>query len=124
MPPVDLPNIDAMLLDFFGSRLSVPVHMKVPQDRPASFVRVWRTGGGALNRAVDQPLVTVQGWAQSDLAAHDLAAECRDLLLNEASGMPLVRSVEVVSGPYLDPDPDSRQPRYTVTARLTVRGRR
>lgn len=124
MPPVELPNVDAMLLAFFGPRLSVPVHMKVPETRPESFVRAWRVGGGAMNRAVDQPLVTVQGWAKSDLAAHDLAAKCRDLLLNESAALPLVRRVEVVSGPYLDPDPDSKQPRYTVTARLIVRGRR
>ena len=124
MPPVSPPNVDVMLIEFFTPRLQVPVHSRVPSSRPASFVRAWRTGGGAVNRVIDQPLITVQAWAASDYEASELAGECRDLLLNEATGMPLVRQVEIVSGPYLDPDPDSQQPRYSVNARLTTRGRR
>ena len=124
MPSVSLPNVDAMLLNFLSARITPPVHITVPDPRPETFVRAWRTGGGPLNRAVEQALVTVQAWAPTNLTAHALAAACRDVLLNDNTGMPLVRNVEVVSGPYLDPDPDSRHPRYTVTARLTVRGHR
>lgn len=124
MPPVELVSVDEMLRNFLVAHVSVPVHVKVPSARPKQFVRAWRVGGGATNRVLDQPLVTVQGWAESDAKAEALARACRDALMNDYKGMALVRGVEIVSGPYMDPDPDSSTPRYTVTARLTVRGKR
>lgn len=110
-----------MVRTFLLSKVSVPVSVKVPNPRPVSFVRAWRVGGGPINRVLDEPLVTVQGWGTSTVAASQLAEQCRDALLNEYTEMPLVRAVEVVSGPYLDPDPDSQTDRYTVTVRLRVR---
>lgn len=124
MPPVELPSVPEILRDFLVSKLSpTPVHVNVPRNRPTEFVRAWRTGGGAINRVLDEPIVTMQGWAASDARAEALAAKCRDALLNGYTGMPLVRGVEIISGPYSDPDPDSETPRYTVTARLRVRGK-
>lgn len=125
MPHVQLPSVPEILRGFLAGRLApTPVHVNVPRTRPAEFVRAWRTGGGAINRVLDEPIITVQGWAASDARAEELAARCRDALLNDYTGMPLVRGVEIISGPYRDPDPDSETPRYTVTARLRVRGKR
>lgn len=124
MPDVELVSVDEILRGFLIGVVTVPVHGVVPEVRPAEFVRAWRTGGGPINRAIDEPLVTVQAWAESRARAEDIARACLHALLNDYTAMPLVRSVEIVSGPYLDPDPDSRSPRYSINARLRVRGRR
>ena len=101
------------------------VHIKVPSTRPESFLRVWRTGGAAVNRVLDQPLVTVESWSsKSDKIAVDNANTARQLLLNASGVMPLVRGVEEVTGLYFDPDPVSGVTRYTFTVRLRVRATR
>lgn len=111
------------------------VHIKVPSTRPVSFLRVWRTGGAAVNRVLDAPLITVESWSDSgsktadgksgsDKIAVDNANTARQLLLNASGVMPLVRGVEEVTGLYFDPDPVSGVTRYTFTVRLRVRATR
>ena len=124
MPDVELPSVDELLLGFLAGKVTVPVSVIVPEGRPAEFVRAWRTGGGPINRVLDEPLVTVQAWAASAARAEDIARECLHALLNDYTQMPLVRGMEILSGPYMDPDPESRSPRYSINARLRVRGRR
>ena len=119
----ELASIDQLLFEFAGPRMSVPVKVGVPADRPAEFLRVERLGGGPDNRALDKPLVMGQGWAQSRARAEDIAAEFRDLLMNRYGEAHLIRGVLDVNGPYFDPDPDSYTPRFTVTATLSVRAR-
>lgn len=97
------------------------VHTRVPNPRPATFLRVWRTGGAAINRVLDAPLITVQSWAATDKVASDNANAARDALLNNSAEMTLVRGVEEVTGPYYDPDPVSGATRYTFTMRLRVK---
>lgn len=121
MATIDFPDAESMVRIFLDSRLSVPVSTKVPSLRPKRFVRVWRTGGSALNRIVDQPQMTVTCTAATSVTASDDARAARYALLNESSGMPLVRHVEDVSGVYYDPDPDTNEDRYSFTVRLTVR---
>lgn len=121
MATVDFPDAEALVGGFLRSRLTPPVSTKVPNPRPKRFVRAWRTGGAALNRVVDQPQVTVTCTAPSSVTASDDARAARYALMNESSGMPLVRRVEDVSGVYYDPDPDTNEDRYSFTVRLTVR---
>lgn len=99
----------------------VPVATLVPKDRPERFVRVWRNGGTAMNRAVDRPLITVEAWAPTSPAASSLARACRHALLDASRAMPIVRRVVEISGPYSSPDPESRTPRYRFSVQLTVR---
>lgn len=101
------------------------VYIKVPATRPKTFLRVWRTGGAAVNRVLDEPLITVESWSsESDKIAVDNANAARELLLNASGVMPLVRGVEEVTGLYYDPDPVSGVTRYTFTVRLRVRAAR
>lgn len=118
------PDVEVMVRQFLLARLSVPVATKVPSSRPASFVRVWRSGGAAINRVLDQPVMTVQAWASDDGEAAELARVCREALLSDYTSMPLVRGVEEVGGPYFDPDPDTGIDRYTFNMSLQVRARR
>lgn len=117
-------SVDAMVLSFLTPRVSVPVHVSVPEDRPESFIVARRNGGGALNRAIDVATVTVDAWADRDLAASELAEQARTAFLNESLAMPLVSGVEELTGPYSVPDPESKSPRFRFSMRLTIRAAR
>jgi len=120
-----LPDVETLVIAFLNARLApIQAHSKVPASRPATFVRAWRTGGAALNRVIDQPIISVQAWAPDGVSASDLAQDCREHLFNEYTLMPLVRSVEEVSGLYYDPDPTAGIDRYTFSVQLSVRAAR
>lgn len=116
------PDSEALVVQFLKMKLgAVHVSTKVPKTRPAEFVRVWRTGGAAANRVLDQPIITVQAWGVN---SHDLIRQCREWLFNEYVLMPLVRGVEETTGPYFDPDPGSNEDRYSCSVQLQVRAAR
>lgn len=98
-------------------------HGSVPNERPARFVRVWRTGGAAVNRVLDSPILTFQAWGIDEPDAWEIANRARDYMFAGYTAMPLVRGVEEVSGPYYDPDPDSDSERVTFSHRLRVRAK-
>jgi len=118
------PDVDAMVRVFLLPRVSVPVHISVPKDRPDSFIRAWRNGGAATNRVLDNATVTVEAWADSSVKAAELAEDVRGLFHHEYTAMPLVRGVEEISGPYSIPDPESGTARYRFSVRLRVRAAR
>lgn len=99
----------------------VRVATKVPADRPVRFIRAWRNGGSASSRVQDNPTVTVDCWAASDVDALELASRCRDAFLNNYTAMPLVRGVEETGSFYSVPDPESGSSRYRFSVRLRVR---
>lgn len=120
-----LPDVEALVVAFLKPVISpVKVATKVPATRPASFVRVYRTGGAALNRVLDQPQITVDAWAASEVDAFELASKCREALLSNASQMQLVRGATEVGGLHLNPDPGTNTPRYRFTVGLSVRAGR
>lgn len=124
---MSFPDIEALVRQHLLSgayEAGAGVFTRVPSPRPVTFLRVWRTGGAAINRVLDQPLITVQSWASTDKIASDNANVARDLLLNASGAMSLVRGVEEVTGPYYDPDPVSDATRYTFTMRMRVRASR
>lgn len=122
-----LPDTEAIVGEFLRSVVTVPVSGLVPNPRPGRFVRVWRTGGPAMSRVVDQPQLTVQAWDESSsAAAWELMSACREALLGAArlDAMPLVRRVYMVGGPYYDPDPESGAHRYSMTVAFRIRATR
>lgn len=119
-----LVDAEALVVAFLTPLASVHVGTKVPDPRPASFVRVWRTGGAAVNRILDRPFITVQAWAADEVAASELARKCRQALFDGYTGMPLVRGVVETAGPYSDPDPSTGIPRYSFTHQLSIRAHR
>lgn len=122
---MSFPDAEAMVRSFLAAKVApVRVQTKVPANRPATFVRVWRTGGAAVNRVLERPLITVQAWDTNSVAAIELAGKCRHSLLNHSAEIPLVRAVEEVTGPYYDPDPDTGIDRYSFTVQLSVRAKR
>jgi hypothetical protein len=122
MPAVEFPDVEALLVAFIKAETSLTkVGTKVANPRPPRYVRLSRTGGGAMNRVVERAQVT---FTAGGAAAHDDAQACRSALLNRYTQMPLVRAVHEVTGPYFDPDPDTAEDRYTFTVELIVRGHR
>lgn len=104
---------------------SVPVGTRVPDPRPAAFVRVLRTGGPQDTPVTDWAQLTVEAWANDEAEAADLAAMCRALLMSTpghvVAGTP-VCGYQEFTGPQNMPDPTSAQPRYSFTIRLRLRG--
>lgn len=117
-------DVEAVVADFFRAESQVDIFTKLPKQRPAEFVQVTRTGGAAVNRVLDRPIVTVTGWAADKGRAAELLGVFRDLLQHRSSEIPLVRGVEEATGPYYDPDPESGVPRYSVSFRMRVRATR
>lgn len=120
----DFRDPETMVGAFLRSRLVPPVSTKVPNPRPARFIRAWVTGGSSINRVVERVHVTVTCAADNTVTASDDARAARYALLNEYTAMPLVRGVEDISRPYYDPDPDTGGDRYSFTVRMTIRGAR
>ena len=121
---MSFPDVEQMLRGFLADETTHTVVIEIPGSRPAVFIRVWRSGGAAVNRVLERPVITVESWAGDFTTAHDNLQECRDLLLNSGDRLPLVRRMEEISGPYRDPDPDSNTPRYSMTVRPSVRAAR
>ncbi|MFF2054115.1 hypothetical protein ACFVU2_21090 [Leifsonia sp. NPDC058194] len=119
-----LDDVEAMVVAFLDARVTQPVSTRIPNPRPATFVRAWRTGGSAVNRVLEQAQITVQGWASDDVSAGDLTRQCRGSLFNDYTAMPLVKRVEEVAGLYYDPDPETGISRYSFTVSLMVRAHR
>lgn len=121
-------DAEAMVIAFLQERIpDVDIASKVPNPRPRQFLRVWRSGGIASNRIVDNPHLTISGTVEPDdegagsVDASELTQRARTLIFEESSGMPLVREVREVVGFRSDPDPDTDADRYTFTVALRVR---
>lgn len=104
----------------------VPVVVKIPDERPPSFVAVPRVGGTKKTLVTDGPTIGFQCWAARDKAASDLAQVVRALVHSlpgtDSLGVPVYR-VQEFAGPVNLPESLSASPRYTFTAALDVRGR-
>lgn len=122
---VVFPDPEALLVAYLGGVLAVPVATKVPNPRPASFVRLARIGGNRRDLVTDMPVLVVECWAASEPDASDLATLARAhvaALAQETVNGAYVRSVEEVGGPVPFPDPVSGSPRYQFTVRLSLKG--
>lgn len=116
-------DVEAMVKPFIGSRVAgTKVGTKVPNPRPASFVRAWVTGGAAVNRVLERVQITIDVWGTSTAASSGMIGDIRHAFLNDYTEMPLVRGVEEITRPYFNPDGDIDRYRFTVA--LMVRAGR
>lgn len=103
---------------------------RVPNPRPARFVRVRATGGQQLSINVDQPTVVVEGYADTDTDAAELTALATAILLQAGRDRQLGRAavvspgIAVIGRPQNLPDPVTDQARYTATLTVALRGSR
>lgn len=122
---MSLPDVEAMGVAFLKPLVApVKVATKVANPRPTESVRVFRTGGAALNRVLEEAQLTVDAEAATQERAFELASKCREGFLHQSRLMPLVRGVNEVGGLYFAPDPETNIPRYRFTVGLMVRSGR
>lgn len=106
------------------------VFSRVPDDRHerTSFIVATRVGGTARNEVTDEPVVTIEAWATSEEASHDLCQEFRAYLHGlpdqiEADN-PIYRVTEL-AGPSFFPDTDTPDPPrdlHRMSMQFAVRG--
>ncbi|MBW3663572.1 MAG: hypothetical protein KY469_10775 [Actinobacteria bacterium] len=128
--PVAFPDIEAALVAWLPTVLAAhgidqPVTTRVPNPRPARFIRVVRTGGPQRNVVVDGAQVTFECWDDDAPAAAHTARIVRAVVaaarnVRTPSGE-LIYHTDEFSGPALLPDV-SGQPRYSWTVQLHTRG--
>lgn len=119
------PDVEVLAVAFLRSQVApVAVGAKVPTTRPSQYVRAFRTGGAASNRALEEAQITVDAAAETEAEAWALASACREAFLHRYTLMPLVRAATEISGLHSTPDPDTNTPRYRFTVALMVRAGR
>lgn len=117
--------VEQALVAYLGPLVSpATVATRVPQSRPAAFVKVTRSGGDVLNIGQSRPRVLVECWGNTDSAAWDLAAKAWDALYESDQSAEIRPGVEVMdvdlTEPVNFPDIASGSPRYQFLASLTV----
>ena len=120
----DLPGI---LIVWLRPQLSAPAKIgaKLPEPR-GTFVLIREVGGTWVWPFVDDVTLTVEVWAPTHALAHDLIQDVRARLWSlrrpgtVVAGVPIYH-VEEFARPAWLPDPESDEPRYTMT--LSVRHR-
>lgn len=127
---IAFPDVEEILVNYLQARLvahgdTATVHDAVPNPRPPRFVTVVRVGGPRRNLFVDSASIAVECWAATPKQAHDLCQLTRGLIHaavgTSVAGVQVYR-VDEFSGPVRLPDPESQQPRYTMTVSVSVRG--
>ncbi|MFJ1895908.1 hypothetical protein [Streptomyces sp. NPDC088115] len=129
-PLVLMPDAVAVVVGYLRGALKahgkpVPVVSRIPSPRPSAFVRVQRIGGTRQTPVSDRPRLDVHCWAESESAAHDLAALSR-ALLGDIPGVRdgvTVYGVSEVGGPMWLPDDQTSAPRYAFAVEIHMRGR-
>lgn len=122
---IRFPDAEQLVVDYLDAALPQPVSTRVPSPRPASFVRVLRTGGPRATRVSDAAQITIEAFGNLESVAADLIREARalidDLRGKTVAGVVVYR-VEELGGPANLPDPTTDQHRYTFTAVVHTRG--
>lgn len=121
---VEMAVADHLTTALAAHGMAVPVVNGVPHDRPSRYVLVLRIGGTQSNLITDRPRIVAECCDTSGPGAADLAAAVRALLgaiaPGQIGGIWVDKVVDL--GLVYSPDPDTNDPRYLVTAELTVRG--
>lgn len=116
------PDAVSIVCDHLRTELSpTPAVSRVPTTRPDTFVRVQRVGGVRRNLVTDEATLTVEAWAATEQAAHDLSQLARAHVYAMPGDGDVYRVTEI-SGPSLLPDPLSDQPRYSFTVAVATVG--
>lgn len=110
-------GIEAIMVGFLnGAGLPAPAAAVAPEEWPASFYTVERTGGAGDFR-MDRPTVAVQAWAPTLAEAERLiAAADRALIAGLADGAPVTSCRRVGLARF----PVDGKPRYQALYSITM----
>lgn len=117
--------VEQALVAYLGPKVTpATVATKVPQTRPAAFVKVTRAGGDVLSIGQSRVRVLFECWASTDSAAWTLAGTTWGAVWDADDPDEIHPGVEVMevelSEPVNYPDLASGSPRYQFLASLTV----
>lgn len=125
MSAVTFPDVAAVVISRLKTALPLlAFHHDVPNPRPTTFIRIFRTGGPRANLVVDSAQLTVESWAPDVDTAMTNAQAVRARLnaLYEQYASPAIYRIDEFSGPQELPDPLSDSRRVTWTAAVLIRG--
>lgn len=123
-PTMLFPDTVAAVVTHLNAQLTPPVHGRVPDPRPTTFVTVTRTGGFARG-VVEDVQLTVEAWAATPPDAEALAQLARYQLHSLAGTVTedvTFYRCDELAGPQDVPDPLTDTPRSIFTVVLTVKG--
>lgn len=113
-------KVEQALVAYLTTPLAMPVGTRIPDPRPAQFIRVTRAGGVKRNLVQSDCRVLVECWGTTDALAWD-AAERSWALLNALDTTTLMDVARVtLADPVNYPDSLSGSPRYQYIADLVV----
>lgn len=112
-------DIEAEVIAFLRDYLGLKAYAEVPARRPDEFVTVERTGGAYDGVVVDRPTLAIQAWSTSRYQASNIGRLIAESLpfMVEVSG---VNNVDINTGPYNWPDPDSGTARYQLVVEFNT----
>lgn len=119
------PDVEALIVSALNagftahSEPTIKASTKVPNPRPAEFVRVLSSGGLDETMVTDSVLVTIEGWAATETRALRLCDMARAILRSQDGA---IRGARGFSYPQNLPDPVADQVRYTSTGDVRVWG--
>lgn len=108
--------IERTVLNYLEAQLSVPVYMEMPEDMPASFVLVEKTGSGRDNH-INRATLAIQSYAPS----LEGAAELNELVKAAMDAMPDTEDVfrSKLNSDYNYTDTSVKRYRYQAVYDLT-----
>lgn len=104
-------NVEGFYVTYLAAKLSVPVHVSVPADRPSRFITVERDGGAWNSPITDIPSVTFTAWGTSRSDAYALCAQMDEAIRESTSEHGIAR-VEPDTTCVHYPDVESGTERY------------
>lgn len=120
MPGLRPAPVEAEVVAHFQAATSARVGTRIPEKRPAEFVRVTRTGGARSNLVQEQPTVLVECFALTSVAAERLAGDVWAAAAGLDGAVAWVHRVELTM-PVNFPDPDTEtHARYQFMAQITA----
>lgn len=113
-------NVEGVLRAYLQSKLGIPVYVAVPENPPADFATVERTGGGDGRTPVSEnPTVVVDYWGGTRARAWNLANR-GDGALVAFESEPGISRVDFNSTCVHYPDYASGHERYESTYSITT----
>ena len=108
--------IEKTILDYLNEHLSVPAYMEEPDDKPASYVLIERTGSSESN-LIESTTLALQSYGPSlyDAAALNMEVKAQ---IKQAVELPSVSAVYINSD-YNFTDTETKRYRYQCVAVVT-----
>lgn len=125
-PLVFFPDAVGLVIDYLRTALpGTLVYSRVPESRPAEFIRVRRIGGQRRGLILDRPRIDIQCWSDTEEGAEALMSTARAhaLVMAGRRGETTVYDLAEVGGPQWLPDDVSGTPRYAFAIEFSARGR-